>query len=172
MIFAKLRRPKVRALYLGAITVVPKSELNEQEQAFVWSKLDPVAIIEYEIRDIFQLPPITNAQEPGKGDIGVDVFVSDFRLGALNDVWAFPLSIPLVWRPRIELRARLFNLMTSETVSEFSATARMPLSQFIRRTLHPAALFHIRPTATQNDLIRLTQEASIAVLEKIRKWHP
>lgn len=170
MIFEKLRRRKIGALYLGTVSIAPKSTLNMLEQYRVLSKFDPVEIIEQEVRGIFQLPPITEAKDPRKSDIGIDVLVSDFRLGNLYGVNLSSLAFPLFWRPRIEMRARLFSLSNMETVSEFSAIAIMPLSVFARRALHPAVLLRIRPKATQNDLIRLTQEASIAVLEKIQKW--
>lgn len=165
----RLRRPKIERLFLGSVGIVPRSEFASIEQLGLAPSIDPEPTLEKEIREIFALRPLAEADDPGTNDYGIDVLVASFRTGAALGAHLASLTVPVFWRPRVELKARVFSLSSGKTVATAAATSRMGYRAFARRLLKPAAILSLRPAVSAEDLVQLTREASFALLAQVKR---
>ncbi len=105
-------------LYLSSLTVVPRNDLEafwEANSRRRELKLDDW--LRRFLQEIFDLSPASAIQSPTVKDLGLDVALVAFAHNRLKTVVLFEAGLPLLLRPKVELRARLTRLDDGSTLN-------------------------------------------------------
>lgn len=164
--FLKREKPRV---FLGSLAVVTRTDAKrhiDQWGMLNDSNLD--APLQATLQEIFALPSANEVGSPTSTDLALDVLIPKFQSGDYWDVSLGEISIPIFWRPKITVAARLYYLTSGRTKRTFTVTQKMPWSEFLRRLLTWRAFFRLRPTFDAKDMNRLLYFACHSLLGKLR----
>ena len=163
-----LRRNKPR-VFLGTLAVVPRTDFKKIDE---WGLLEN-ANLDIELKaslvDIFSLPLASQATDPKSTDLVLDVIISNYQSG---DAWSVDLGemgFPIFWRPKVEVRSRLYYLKTNKIKHVFSAKYKMKWSSFISRLFTWRSFFRFKPLFDKTDMELLVYQACDNLLIKMRK---
>ena len=153
-------------IYLRNLAVAPRDSLSRYlEGGFAKSDRDVESAMEQRLREIFTFPPA----EPGKArptDRHIDISIRRWSTGCV----AF-FGLPMIWRPKICLEARLYSPLDEKMRATVSATDSMRWSEIGREFLSSGRLSYF-PTAfaarsAEEKMLVLLNRASIALLERL-----
>lgn len=169
-ILEKLRWSGPRHVYLGQVAVVPRSSFVRtfSELLDVVSRDRTESELREYLLDWLELPSIPN-RAPERNELGLDVFICGYRTGQgiFGNIFGIPAFV--FWRPRMELRARLYRLDTGALVSVFDVTRKMPWRMFWSRLLSLKYLLVGWSIADAKDMEMLLGESLISLLNQVRK---
>ena len=160
-----MAKPRV---FLGTVAVVPRSDFKRHFEDLDWrwwSRAEETPSdggLQELLREIFALPTTDSAGSVQESDLALDVFVAGHSAGGIIDL--SDVFLPLIWRPRLDLRARLYALSSGETVETFSVTERPRLREFLSRF---GILFGYGRLFGEREMEVLMNRASLKLLEKI-----
>ena len=166
--FWKKAKPRV---YLGTLRVDPRDDFKRHLEIWSVDARNRVALEIYGyLEEFFQLPPASEVADPARSDLGLDVTVLQWQLGQAMEFNLGFGGIPLVWRPKIVLQARLFYLQSGKTRSVYKATEKMSWGVFFDRVISWRNFFfrNVLPLR-ENDMKNLLYQASIKVLKKAQQ---
>lgn len=165
--FLKRQKPRI---YLGSLAVAPRADLKRYlDQLGVFQREDLDTALRKELKEIFSLLPVEVAPEPKGSDLVLDVMVEKFQSG---DAWSFDFGgfgIPLLWRPKITVSARLYWLKSEKNKATFSRTEKLALSRYFGRLLTWRGLLRFRPLFGAEDIKLLLHQACYGLLRKVKK---
>ncbi len=158
-------------LWLGVVAVAPRSDLGRHldEWNIFAQREDLDTSIRQTLESIFDLPHASNAQDPKNNDYALDIVVPKFQSGDAWDVSLGDLGFPLIWRPKIEIGARLVNLKSGKTVYTTMVKAKLKWRSYFARLFTLRTILRFKPMFDSNDMNHLLQEACISLLHKLRK---
>lgn len=164
------KRDKPR-LWLGVVAVAPRSDWRRHldEWNIFAQREDLDTSIRQTLENIFDLPLANGVNNPESNDYALDIVVPKFQSG---DAWGVSLGdvgFPLIWRPKIEIGARLVNLKTGKTVYTTTVKAKLKWRSYFARLFTLRAFFRFKPLFDSNDMNHLLHEACITLLHKLRK---
>ena len=165
--FKKKEKPRV---FLGALAVAPRKDLKRWlEDGVLFGGGDMDASMRTFLTEVFPLPAAESVAEPRDNDFAIDVVVLHFQSGSTMLIDASRAVIPVFWRPRVEVRSRVYRLSTGETVKTFAATQKMPWPEFAWRSVKPEVLVDIVTPFGASDLQILLYKACLKLLAKMDK---
>lgn len=165
--FLKREKPRV---FLGTLAVVSRTDIKrhiDQWGMLYDSNLDTP--LQATLQEIFALPSASEVTLPTSTDLALDVLIPKFQSGDYWDVSMGEIGIPIFWRPRITVVARLYYLKSKNTKRTFTVTQKMPWGEFMGRLFTWRAVFRLRPTFDAEDMNRLLYFACHSLLAKLRK---
>ncbi|MEI8608891.1 hypothetical protein P4S70_07570 [Enterovibrio sp. Hal110] len=165
--FFKKEKPRV---YLDSIFVVPRGELTSSDEwGFLASAESFEESIRAELGEIFNLPHISTASEVTRRDLGLQVAVVGYRGGELVDAGLHPISVPIFWKPKIEIHSRLFYLDSQKTFKKYKVVERFSWSDFVGRSMTLNGLFfRYKPLYNNKDMENLLLKACFRLVEKMK----
>lgn len=110
--FFRSSQPKI---YLGNVCAIPRKDfLRNFEGGFFGGEKWPANLLE-ELRALLAYPSISELITADGSELAVDVAIESYSRGG----WAYYsggglLSIPLLWRPKIQLMAKLYSVKTGK----------------------------------------------------------
>lgn len=157
--FEKLFWSRKARLYLMSIVVVPTEE-----------GMDDVLL--KELQEIFGAPHSGEVTDTRPTDLGLEIYVPDYRLGDAMIVRADLLDAsvvaPIMFRPRIELRARLYHLESGKTVKLLKVRRSMAFREGLSR------LFSLRSMMTRSftprDVQALFFDACKELIDELKRY--
>ena len=155
-------------MFLGALAVASRTDIKryiDEQMTYRREALEDV--LRKDLVEIFDLPPASTVESPLKTDLGLDVVITKYQLG---DAWivSMPaLEIPIFWRPKIEIRARLFLLRSEMTFKIFTITESLPWKSYLSRVCSYRTITRIRPIFDIDDLRILLNRSSTRLLERL-----
>jgi hypothetical protein len=153
-------RSKPRRLYVGTLGVAAPPNITRQFEEFVFMEpADLDLVLLGGLNGIFSSPAAGTVEAPLPSDLAYDVALRSYRFGGVADPTLGLLQVPLAWRPRIRLDARLYYLKTNKTKATFSVTQRMPWAEYLVRVLSPRVLMGWERLGRRSDLERLLHRA-------------
>lgn len=164
-----LRREKPR-VFLGTLAVVPRTDIKRHIDQ--WGMLNDSNLdipLHVTLQEIFALPPASKVTLPTSTDLALDVLIPSFQSGDYWEVSLGEIGIPIFWRPKIIVAARLYSLKSKKTKRTFTVTQKMPWGEFVGRLFTWRAVFRLRPTFDAEDMNRLLYFACHSLLDKLRK---
>lgn len=154
---------------MGNLAVVPRTSLTKVDEWGIVSNEDLDAALRKSLVEIFSLPPASEITNPKTSDLVVDVVIPKYQSG---DAWSINLGeigFPVFWRPKVEVRSRLYELNTNKTTSVFSAVQKMKWRYFLPRLLTWRAFFRFKPIFEKSEIEYLLYQACIKLLNKMNR---
>lgn len=161
----KKEKPRV---FLGTLRINPRGDFKRHLETWDVEARNQIALEIYGyLEEFFQLPPASDVKDPLRSDLGLDVTILQWQSGQALNFTLGSSGIPLVWRPKVVLQAKLFYLESGRIRSMYRATEKMPWSVFIDRVVSWRNLFfRYAIRMEENDMKYLLYRASIKVLKK------
>lgn len=170
----KLKLVRPRQVFLGQVAVIPQTSFTRSFE--ILSECSMAQDLDAELKkyliDWLDMPTIPTYDEittANTNNLAIDVFVCGYRTGL--GLWAsiFGLSAIIFWRPKVELRSRLYQIATNQTINTFSINKKMRWPQFFRRLCSIRYLLFDRYLARPIDMEALLGEALIDLMQQIEK---
>lgn len=175
----KLFRRERPRIYLGTLAVAPRSDFKRHfEYTRTHGPFDltgwlSAKDLDTEMRTaltgLFTLPPISDRETPRDSDLALDVVIPEFQAGQILPVEAGPVFIPIMWRPKVKVGARLYVIDTGQTRSTYSVTEKFGWAEFGKRLFSLNTLLQVHAPFTPDDTKKLFYKACIKLLERIKK---
>lgn len=127
--------------------VVPRKDIKRFFEIFVPKNFDRK--LNDLLEKLLPFPRLSEETIIQSESLILDVAVSDYQLG---EVWWLDFGKYVIfpfWRPKIELRARLYNYGTKYNVAEYKITKYLPWKYFFNRFLSYENKFQIGSEDTQ-----------------------
>jgi hypothetical protein len=121
-----------------------------------------------ELSELLPLPKADTVEAPLPTDMAFDVALQDYRSGSATDLALGAVDLPMYWRPRIRLAARLYRLRSKEPKATFHVTQRMPWIVYLNRVLSWRVLVGMEHPARRSDLNQLLRQATERLLTRVR----
>ena len=159
-------KPRV---YLNSIRVESRAEPELLDQYY---SEDCAAIrdrIRARLGEFINLPHVATINHTRTSDLALDVLVPRFETG----IWAFDTRYRLFhfdpgWQPWLELQARLCRVVSGETISQTSVTAKLSREVDAGRARSLRALLSSQPKFRPRDLDSLVAEGCLQALDRLR----
>jgi len=153
----KKEKPRV---YLGNLAVAPRTDIKKDfDQWGLLKTKDLDTEIRKSLKDIFVLPSIHEIKEPKNNDLGLDIIIPKFQAGDSLNMSLGDIDIPFMWRPKITVSSRLYNLKTEKTKAIFSVNEKMKWGEYFSRLFTFRVIFRFRPLFDSNDMEYLLNKA-------------
>lgn len=167
--FSKLWRKEKPRVYLGKVVVAPRSEAKKIDQWGLFKSEDLEDGIRRKLDEVFSLPQINSRQDFKKNDLALDVIILNIQGGELDGVGLVEITLPIFWRPKIEIAARLYYADSGKTHTTFKAIEKMPWSQYLSGAFSMRGLFRFKPMFGVNELEPLLYRACEKLLTYMAK---
>lgn len=164
--FSFFRKDKPR-VYLDKMVVVPRDSFKKWDEMALFQSHDIEAGLRARLYELFSLPHISSRKEPKASDLALEVIVHDYQGGEMNAIDLGVIPIPLIWRPRVQVASRLFNITSGKTQASFHITEKMPWGQFLRASLTLSKLLGLKPIAGNEEMGLLLLKACERLLAEM-----
>ena len=115
---------------------------------------------------IFDIPLASECIIPNKTDLAMDVIIENFQAGNFLEMHAGDFSFPIIWRPKIKIASKLYNINTGKTKIAILVTIKLPWKEYFSRLFTWRAFFGFRPMFDANDMKILLSQACLQLLQK------
>jgi len=164
--FSKKEKPRI---FLGTLSVLPRTGFKKFLESGFYSEQDIDLELRKSLEDIFTLPLASEVLNPLKTDLVLDVYVPNFQQGLGGDAELGILGgFTFFWRPKVNVKARLFNLQTKKTEHVFSSTEVITGWRFINGVMSLKYYFGLKPPFSKNDMNELLYKACHNILIQIQ----
>tara|TARA_R110002050_G_scaffold71671_3_gene154068 strand:+ start:807 stop:1331 length:525 start_codon:yes stop_codon:yes gene_type:complete len=164
------QRSKSKSLYLAGIFVVPRTDWETMDESG-WNDASAIDIEEHtrkRLNSVFELPSIPCDTELEDNDLALEIALLNVQ-GGVFTIFDIGPEIPVFWRPKVKIKARLFYPLTGKTKKTFQVSSKVGWLQFIYRILQPKPFFGIAPAFNERDIDLLLSQSCNELLLKIRK---
>jgi hypothetical protein len=121
-----------------------------------------------ELSELLPFPAADTVETPLETDIAFDVALQDYRSGSSTDLSLGAVGLPMFWRPRVRLAARLYHLRSKQPKATLHVTQRMPWSVYLNRVLSWRVLVGLQHPARRSDLEQLLRQATERLVTRVR----
>ncbi|OZG70148.1 hypothetical protein BTA51_27655 [Hahella sp. CCB-MM4] len=169
MVFKEWFKKEKPRVFLGNILVVPRNSFKDIDEWGFFHQENLGEALNEVITDIFQLPLANNVDDPKKTDLVVDVAVVKYQSGDIVDIGLHEIPLFWFWRPKVEVRARLYKLTSGKTLAVFTSKEKMKWGEYWRKMMSLRAFFRFRPVFDKEDIQILLCKSCIKLVEKMKK---
>jgi hypothetical protein len=163
-------RRKAPRVFAGTLRVVSGRNLVRQLESLsstVPSDMDHALLDD--LQAVITLPSVSMAGSPQPSDLAFDVVLQSYRLGSSTDLSLGTVGIPLYWRPRVRVAARLYQLHSNKTKKTFALTQCMSWAQYFQRILCWKVFSGLEPLARRSDMEILLRQAGARPLARLER---
>ncbi|MDG5977659.1 hypothetical protein H010_20546 [Hydrogenophaga taeniospiralis CCUG 15921] len=167
--FSKLLKREPARLFLGAVSVATGRNLAhhlERLSGGTSPALDRALLAE--LAEWLPFPTAATVEAPQATDMVFDVVLQGHRFGSATDLSLGTGGLPMYWRPKIRLAARLYHLQSNKTKTIFHVTQKMPWSVYLNRALSWRVLVGLERPARRSDMEALLRQASEQLVTRLR----
>ncbi len=167
--FSILKKKEKPKLFLGAIAVVPRNEFMKVDE---WGILKGESLedsIKVKLENLFSLPHISEKENVNDQDLALEIIVSKLQGGEFTSFQTPPIDIPIFWRPKVQIKARLFYINSKKTKSTFNVLKKMSWGQYLHRVFSLRGIIRIKPLFEPVDLEPLLYSACEQLINKLAK---
>lgn len=166
---SSFRKKEKSKLYLGAIVVVPRNELKRFDE-WGFFKGEP---LDDEIREkfeqLFSLPRIPEGKAVNDTDLALEIVVPNIQGGEFTSAQISPFDIPIFWRPKVSIKARLFFINSKKTKASFEVNEKMPWSEYFSRVLSIRGIIRYKPLFDAKELEPMVYKACSKLIYQMSK---
>lgn len=164
-----LTRKKTPNIYLGRMGVVPKESWKRADEKGLFRYEDFEAALERLLVETFSLQPLEKRCIVKEDDLVLDIFVSRYQGGLFDGVFSAEFFVPIFWRPKVELKARLASVKTGKIVTVQVSRAKMRWRRYLSGLLSFKSMVGFSPMFAVRDMEPLFIEAAHALLVKLKR---
>jgi len=169
MLFSRIFNKEKPRVYVGALLVASKEDLGCSDGWGLFKSENLEEGLRKSLNSAIDLPSVESNKTPKETDLVLDLVVVNHQGGEFNGFHSLEFFIPIFWRPKVEVSARLYNLATGKTVYSAVSLKKTPWGQFFSRAFSVNAVFRFKPLFGAKDMEILLCLAAIDVLEKLTK---
>ena len=154
---------------MGTVSVAPPDNIRKylegssSEEDTAGDKLKDL------LEEMMSLPKLSPNQKVTDTDLVLNIVISRFYFGSGLEEFSLPdISIPVFWRPKIEVGARLTRATDGKTVYTSVVVTRMPWKEYLSRTLSFKGIIGWGELFNIDDINMLLGKSCIRLLEKLR----
>ena len=164
----KLMKQEPSRLFLGRLSVASGNLIRHLEGVVGTPSpaLDPALLVE--LSELLPLPKADTVNTPLATDMAFDVALQGYWNGSATDFSLGAVGLPMYWRPKVRLAARLYHLRSMQPKATFQVTQRMPWPVYLNRVLSWRVLVGLDHPARRNDLELLLRQATERLVTKLR----
>lgn len=129
----KFFRKEKPQIYLGQLAIVPKEDWKRIDEKGTFRTEDLEVGLKKLLEETFVFQPLSERQVEAPGDLVLDVFLSNYSGGEFDSFSSSEFFIPILWRPKVELKARVTSVRTGKIVSIQRVKIKMRWSTFFSR---------------------------------------
>ena len=167
--FGKLFKREKPRVYLGNMAIMPRSSLKKIDEWGIKGNESLEGPLYSSLQEIFSLPSLDTLENPKESDLALDVFISDYQAGEVLDFNLGEIGFPIFWRPKVEVKSRLYVIKTKEIKTVITINEKLKWSNFISRLFTWRAMLRLRPIFDKDDMEVLLYKACEKHLIKLRK---
>ncbi|GAA5215760.1 hypothetical protein GCM10025776_13600 [Corallincola platygyrae] len=119
--------------------------------------------------EIISLPELTEFRDITKHDLAIDFAIPHLQGGTLCALDLGIGAMPLMWRPKVTVHARLYHPISNKTRYIAKAKEKMPWPHYWSKVIHLNSLFHLTPNFSIEDLEPLLCRAILRLLVDIQR---
>lgn len=167
--FRKLLKREPARLFLGALSVATGRNVVSHLESLPGGTppaLDRALLVE--LAELLSFPMAATVEAPRSTDMAFDVVLQSHRFGSATDLSLGTVDLPMYWRPKIRLAARLYHLPSNKTKTTFHVTQKMPWSVYLNRALSWRVLVGLERPARRSDMEALLRQASEQLAARLR----
>jgi hypothetical protein len=168
-LFSKLFKKEKPRVYLGALMVAPADKWHEDDGWGFFKSENLEEGLRKSLRESINLPSIGTSKKTRESDLGLEIAIIKHQGGDFQGINAGELFIPILYRPKVEIRARLYNIATGKTVNSSSVIKKTPWGEYFQKVFSLNGFFRFRPLFNSKDMEILLCKAGIDVLRKLSK---
>lgn len=163
-----LRTSEPSRLFVGSLSIASGNLIRHLEglAGTPPPALDRALLVQ--LAELLPLPEAATVDSPRATDLAFDVAIQGYRSGSATDLSLGAVGLPLYWRPRIRLAARLYHLRSKQPKATFQVTERMPWSVYLNRVLSWRVFVGLEHPARRNDLEQLLRRATERLVARVR----
>lgn len=124
--------------------------------------------LQAELDALFPMPSVATVDAVRPTDLAFDVTIQSYQLGSATDLSLGPVGLPMYWRPKVLLAARLYALQSRKTRAAFRITQKMPWKVYLGRLLSWRVLAGLEPPSRRGDLEHLLRQAAGRLMARLR----
>ena len=167
--FKNLFKKKKPRVYLGSTVVVTRDEFFKSDQWGLFKSFDLESELRGKLREALSLPPIEARVELQKTDLALEIVIVDYRGGEFEIVEVFKFPLLFMWRPKIEVKARLYGIETGKTTKSVIAKEKISWKQFFGKIISLNGIFRYKPLFGVQEMEILLYKCCIKALKKLTK---
>jgi hypothetical protein len=167
--FQKYFRKEKPHIYLGQLAIVPKEDWKRIDERGIFRSENLEVGLKKLLEETFVFQSLSERQVEAPRDLALDVFVSSYSGGAFDAFSSSDFFIPIVWRPEVELKARVTSVGTGKIVTIQSVKVKMRWGTYFSRVFSCRGVFRMEPLFDIKDVEPLFFQAAHQILLKIKK---
>lgn len=152
-------------LYLGTVNAGRGRDFLKRLEADSSGALS--AVLLGELESVLALPPVSAASRGGNA-LKVDVTLEAFRRGGWDQLSLGFVDLPLIWRPKVTVCARISSLTAAKSQAKFRIVERMSWRRFLSSLLPWKAQLGIASPASRVQLEALARAAGERLKKKVQ----
>ncbi|MCB4362469.1 hypothetical protein KIH07_01910 [Hydrogenophaga taeniospiralis] len=167
--FRKLLKREPARLFLGALSITTGRNLIRHLESLPGGAppaLDRALLVE--LTELLSFPMAATVEAPRSTDMAFDVVLQGYRFGSATDLSLDAVGLPMYWRLKIRLAARLFDLQSNKTKTTFHVTQKMPWPVYLNRALSWRVLVGLERPARRSEMEALLRQACEKLVARLR----
>ncbi len=168
-LMSKLMKQEPPRIFVGTLDVAPGRGLARRFEGLAGAvppSLDRA--LQAELNELFPLPSAATVDAARPTDLAFDVTIQRYRFGSATELSLGEVDIPMYWRPKVQLAARLYLLQSRKTRAAFRITQKMPWKVYLGRVLSWRVFVGLEPLSRRSDLEHLLRQAAQRVMARLR----
>ncbi|RUR67331.1 hypothetical protein EJP67_09685 [Variovorax guangxiensis] len=153
-------------LHLSEVRVLPRKDFLRHLEGGFFGKT-PDNRLAAELKDVFAYPPAANVSVPGDQDVAIDVAVEGHSRGGWGDFSGGDLAFPIVWRPKVRISARVYNMKSGQSRTLLRVVERMSWNEYFSLLGSWRVQLGLGAPANQQRMLKLVQTAGHKLKSKI-----
>jgi hypothetical protein len=162
------RKPPT-TLYVGALLVQPRRDFLRHLEGGLFEGASLDSALQQQLLEVFSLPRASEVQNPQDGDMAVDVVVESYSRGGSGEVSTSSLYLPVLWRPKVRIGARIYYIKTGRYKATAKVTRRMGWGEYLSSLLHWKVYFGFSSPASRRRLEQLLAKAAAELKTKVQR---
>jgi hypothetical protein len=162
-------RKTKHSLYVGSLSVQPRTDFLRHLEGSVFGGANLDSALQQQLLDVFAMPRAIEVLNPQESDLAVDVVVENYSRGGSGEVSTTSLYLPLLWRPKVRIGARIYYIRTGKHRASAKVTQRMGWGEYISSLLHWKVYFGLSSPASRRRLEQLLAQAAVELKAKIER---
>ena len=163
----KFFRKSPAQLYVGTLTVLPRKDFLRHFEGGFLSGAQMDHVLTERLLVIFAFPKAADLSAPKDDDVAIDVVLESYSRGGWAEVSGGALELPLLWRPKVRLGARLYYLKTGKSKAKVNVTQSVGWGEYLATLLHWKVYLGLSSPSTRQRLEQLLDLAALQLKARI-----
>lgn len=123
-------------VFLGSLIVAKRSELKKSDEWGLTKSFDLQAELKARLDEVITLQHVSDVEDLASTDLVLDITVVSAQSGEFDAAVLQGMgTLPIWWRPKVEVRAKLYYAISGKTKAEVCMKEKMPWKEYLAGVL-------------------------------------